>query len=32
MEMRFVQMLDGDCLYDYVEFMPVDLIEDEDTH
>jgi uncharacterized surface protein with fasciclin (FAS1) repeats len=31
-ELRLVQMLNGDCLLDYIEFMPVDLLDTEDTH
>lgn len=30
--LRFVQMLSGDCLFDYIEFMPVDLLNEEDQH
>ena len=31
-EFRVVQMLDGSCHFDYIEFMPTNLIESEDTH
>ena len=31
-EFRFVQMLNGNCHLDYIEFMPTNLIESEDTH
>lgn len=31
-DLRFVQMLSGSCLFDYIEFMPVDLLESEDQH
>ena len=31
-EFRIVQMLDGVCGLDYIEFMPVNLLENEDTH
>jgi len=27
-----VQMSDGDCLLDYIEFVPVEMISEEDTH
>ena len=29
---RVVQMLDGSCHFDYIEFIPTNLIEYEDTH
>jgi uncharacterized surface protein with fasciclin (FAS1) repeats len=31
-QLRFVQMLSGTCLFDYIEFMPVDLLDKEDQH
>jgi hypothetical protein len=31
-ELHIVQMLNGNCLLDYIEFMPLDLIDTEDTH
>ena len=31
-DLGLVQMSTGDCLLDYIEFMPVELIETEDTH
>ena len=31
-EFRVVQMLDGSCHFDYIEFIPTNLLEDEDTH
>lgn len=31
-EFRFVQMLNGNCHLDYIEFMPTYLIDTEDTH
>ena len=31
-DLRFVQMLAGKGLFDYIEFMPADLIDDEDQH
>jgi len=31
-ELGMVQMSDGDALLDYIEFMPVEMIPEEDTH
>jgi hypothetical protein len=31
-EFRVVQMLDGSCHFDYIEFIPTNLLEGEDTH
>ena len=31
-DLRFVQMLAGKGLFDYIEFIPTDLINDEDQH
>ncbi len=30
--MRFVQMLEGEFLFDYIEFVPYDLLDTEDQH